>query len=151
MKIRFRGSEDVLWFFTLSLKPARAGSGSLTVGPLGPLVRFDQSSSAFPLLWPNGGGAPAILVGERRLLEDIRGQGWIRQSRAILPVVARLVGVEGVAGSELRGGDGFGHDWGFGLWWLPIMAEGLGSSARSRGVGWWRWTGRGGPGCDKRD
>ena len=29
--------------FTLSLKTARAGSGSLTVGPRGPLVRFDQS------------------------------------------------------------------------------------------------------------
>jgi hypothetical protein len=28
---------------TPPLKPARAGSGSLTVGPLGPLVRFDQS------------------------------------------------------------------------------------------------------------
>ena len=62
-----------------------------------------------------------------------------------------MVGVEGVAGGEPRGGDGFGHDWGFGLWWLPIMAEGLGGSARSRGVGWWRWLDGGGPGCDKTD
>jgi hypothetical protein len=66
-------------------------------------------------------------------------------------VVARLAGVEGVTGGELRGGDGFGRDWGLGLWWLPIEAEVMGGSARSRGVGRWRWMGGGGPGCDERD
>ena len=67
MKIRFWGREDVLWVLRFHLKTARAVAGSLPVGPLGPLVRFDQSPASF-LLCPSGGGAPAIAVGERRLL-----------------------------------------------------------------------------------
>ena len=121
--------------FTPPLTPAWTGSWSLTVGPLGPLVRFDQSPASF-LLCPSGGGAPAIAVDERRLPAGFRGRGWIRWSRAVLPVVERLAGAKGVAGGELRGGGGFGRIWGFGLRWLPIEAERLGGSARSRGGGW---------------
>ena len=77
------------------------------MGPGGPLVRFDQSSpSSFSV--PGGGEATAIVVGERRLPAGLRGRGWIRHSRAILPVVARSVGTEGAAGGELLGGGGLG-------------------------------------------
>ena len=58
--------------------------------------------------------------------------------------------VDGVAGDELRGGDGFGHDWGSALRWLSVEAQGLGGSARWSGVVWWRWEGRGGSGCAER-
>ena len=106
---------------------------SLAVGPLGPLVRFDQSPASF-LLCPSRGGAPTINAGERRLPTRFRGQGWIRQSRAVLPLVARQVGTKGVASGELRGGGGFGRIWGFRLRWFPSEFEALGGSARSRGV-----------------
>ena len=89
------------------------------------------------LLWPNRGGAPVIVAGDWRLLAGSGGQGWIHGSRAVLLVVEGAVGVKGVAGGELRGGGGFGHDWGFGLWWLSIEAKRMGDSVRSRGVEWW--------------
>ena len=54
-------------------------------------------------------------------------------------MVERLAGAKGVAGGELCGGGGFGRIWGPGLRWLPVEAEGLGGSARSRGKGWWHW------------
>ena len=78
-----------------------------------------------------------IDAGERRLPTGPRGQGWIRQSRAVLPVVARLAGVEGVTGGELRGGGGFGRFWGLELRWFPIMPERWGGSARFRRVERW--------------
>ena len=68
-------------------------------------------------LCPSGGGTPAIAVDERQLPTGPRGQGWIRQSRAVLPVGARQVGTEEVTGGELRGGRWFGGKVGFGLWW----------------------------------
>ena len=49
--------------------------------------------------------------------------------------------VGGVAGGELRGGEGYGSEVSFGLRWFPIEAEALGSSARTRGSDWWRWMG----------
>ena len=94
--------------FTPPLTPAWTGSWSLTVGPLGPLVKFDQSPPASFLLWPNRGGAPAIDAGDWRLLAGSRGQGWIHQHRPVLPGVVGSAWVEGVAGGELRGGGGFG-------------------------------------------
>ena len=60
-------------------------------------------------------------------------------------MVERLAGTEGVAGGELRGGRHLQEYWGFALWWLSVEAEGLGGSARSSGVGWWRWMDGGGP------
>ena len=65
-------------------------------------------------------------------------------------MVAGSVGVEGVASGELHGGGGFGWVWGCALRWFPITTERLGSSARARGVGWWRWKGGGGSTCDAR-
>ena len=56
--------------------------------------------------------------------------------------------MEGVAGGELRGGDGFGWSWGPGLRWFSHAAEGLGGSARSRGRGWWHWRDGKGSACD---
>ena len=96
-----------------------------------------RSPASF-FLWPNRGGAPAIDAGERRLPTGPRGQGWIRQSRAVLPVVERLAGMEGVAGGELRVGRWFRVDRGLELWWLPIGLERWGGSTRLRGVGRWR-------------
>src|SRR4051812_3993672 len=126
--------------FTPPLTPAWTGSWSLAVGPLGPLVRFDQSPPASFLLWPNRGGAPAIDAGDWRLLAGSGGQGWIRQPRAVLPVVARSVGVEGVAGGELRGGRQLREYWGFGLRWCSSEFEVLGGlqdrGETGGGVGW---------------
>ena len=58
--------------------------------------------------------------------------------------------VDGVAGDELHGGDGFGHDWGSALRWLSGEADGLGGSARSCGVRWWHWTDGRASGCGER-
>jgi hypothetical protein len=65
-------------------------------------------------------------------------------------VVKSLAGTEVDAGGELRGGDGFGRDWGSGLWWFPIKFEGWGGSVRSRGRGWWYWMDGEGSGCGAR-
>ena len=51
-------------------------------------------------------------------------------------VVVGSTVVGGVTGGELHGGGGYGSEVGFGLRWFSIEAEVLGSSARSRGVGW---------------
>ena len=75
-----------------------------------------------------------MLAGERRHHSRNRGWGWIRQSRAVLPVVAGQVGTEGVAGGELLGGDSFGSNWGFVPRWFLSEIGRLGSSARSKGV-----------------
>ena len=64
-------------------------------------------------------------------------------------VVVGSTVVGGVAGGELRGGEGYGSEVGFGLQWFPIEVEALCSSARMRGSGWWRWMGEGVPGCDE--
>ena len=77
-----------------------------------------------------------IVAGSWRLLAGPRGWGWIRHSRAVLPVVARQVGTEGVAGGELLGGGGPGSFWGFWLWWFPSGSEVLGGSVGSWGGGW---------------
>ena len=45
-----------------------------------------------------------INAGERRLLEGVRVQGWIRQTGAVLPVVEGATEVEENAGDELHGG-----------------------------------------------
>ena len=66
-------------------------------------------------------------------------------------MVEEVAGMEGVAGGELCGGEGFRWIWGPGLWWFPDAAEGLGGSARSRGVGRWHWMDWGGPARDERD
>ena len=58
--------------------------------------------------------------------------------------------MEGVAGGELRGGRQLREVWGFGLRWFPDAAEGLGGSARSRGVGWWCWMDGGWPARGER-
>ena len=44
-------------------------------------------------------------------------------------VPAMVADVDGVASDGLRGGDGFGRDWGSGLGWLPVGAEVMGGSA----------------------
>ena len=92
-----------------------------------------------------------IDAGERRLPTGPRGQGWIRQSRAVLPVVARVAGGEGVTGGELRGGGGFGRFWGLELRWFSIVFERWGGSARFRGVERWLQADGGGSGCNERD
>ena len=93
------------------------------MGPGGPLVRFAYFFFPPSFSVPSGGGAPAIVAGDWRLLAGPRGRGWIRHSRAVLPVVARPVGMEGVAGGELRGGGGFGGRVVLGRMWFPIKIE----------------------------
>ena len=102
-----------------------------------------------PFSLPERCGAPAIAVGERQLPTGSRGQGWIRQTEAVLPVGARRVGTEKVTGGELRGGRWFGSRVGFGLRWSLVEAEALGSSARLWGSSWWCWIGGGSSGCDE--
>ena len=63
-------------------------------------------------------------------------------------MVDRLAGVEGVAGSELRGGRWFRVNRGLKLWCLPIGLERWGGSARLRGVGRWHWKNWRGPARD---
>ena len=64
-----------------------------------------------------------IDAGERRFPTGPRGQGWIRQSRAVLPVVERVVGTKGVTGGELRGRRWLLVDRGLKLRWLLIRFE----------------------------
>ena len=49
----------------------------------------------------------------------IRGRGWNGQTEVVLLVVAGSSGVEGVAGGELRGGEGYGGEVTFVLRWPP--------------------------------
>ena len=60
-----------------------------------------------------------IDAGERRLLGAIRGWGRIRQSRAVLLVVERAPGTEGIVGGELRGGRWLRVDLGAGAMVVP--------------------------------
>ena len=62
-----------------------------------------------------------------------------------------MVGVEGVGGGELRCGRQLRVNWGFALWWFPIVFERQGGSARFRGVERWHQMDGGGSGCDERD
>ena len=77
-------------------------------------------------------------------------RGWIQQVLAVLPVVARSAGVEGVAGGERCGGRRFGRIRGFELRWFLIGLERWGGSVRSRGGGWWRQKDWGGSARDAR-
>ena len=121
--------------FTLPLKPAWVVAGSLTVGPSGPLVRFDQS----PAPSFSSGRAEA----ELRRLPPTNG-GSPRDSEAGMdppvqggpPAAERVMGTKGVAGGELHGGWWPLVDWGLGLWWFPIVFERWGGSVMSRGRGW---------------
>ena len=79
-----------------------------------------------------------INAGEQRLLVGIRGQGWTRQTGAVLPVVEGATGMEEVTGDELRNGRRPRGSWGFALRWFPSGFEVLGGSAGSWGVGRWR-------------
>ena len=63
-------------------------------------------------------------------------------------MVKGLAGTKGVAGGELRGGQWLWDNWGLELRWLPVEAEMLGGSARSRGRGWWHWMEWGGSARD---
>ena len=65
-------------------------------------------------------------------------------------MVERVVGTKGVAGGKLRGRRWLLVDRGLELRWLPIVFERWGGSARSRGVGRWRWMSWGGPARDVR-
>ena len=57
--------------------------------------------------------------------------------------------MEGIAGGELRGGEGYGGEVLFVLRWSLIEDEQLGSSARTRGSDWWCWLGERVAGCDE--
>ena len=55
-----------------------------------------------------------IAVNERQLLMGTRGRGWNGQTGVVLLVVAGSSEVEGIAGGELRGGEGYGGEVVFG-------------------------------------
>ena len=86
--IRFRSGESVLGIIRLHLISHGQRGVSLTVGPPGPLVMFDQSPRVVSLLCPNRGEATAIVAGERRLPAGSRRSGWIRETEVVLLVVA---------------------------------------------------------------
>ena len=66
-------------------------------------------------------------------------------------MVVGSLGVEGVAGGELRGGGGSGDKVSLGLRWSPAKIECGVVLARGRESSWWRdWRGRG-PGGDGID
>jgi hypothetical protein len=77
-----------------------------------------------PLSGTETGASPVIAAGERRPLTGSRWQGWIRRSRAVLPMVFRGTEVDGVAGDKTSGGWRFGSGLGLGLWWFLVEAEG---------------------------
>ena len=74
---------------------------------------------SFSSLLPDGSEAPAIAVDERQYLTGIQGRGWNGQTEAVLWVVVGSAEVEGVAGGELRGGEGYGGEVTFVLRWPP--------------------------------
>ena len=87
---------------TPSLNPSWTGTGSLTVGPEGPLVRFDQSPpSSFSV--PSGGGTPAIAAGDWRFRSRNRSHPRVQGVEAVPSVGVTVSGVDGVVGGELRG------------------------------------------------
>ena len=106
----------------LSLKPARAGSGSLTGGPAVPPVGFGWSFSLLPSS-PALDGAPAIAGGERRLHAGNGGAERVRGSTANLSVVETAEVVLRIVGDELRGGDSLGRKGGKRLRWCWSSVE----------------------------
>ena len=81
--IRFRSRGDVLGTYAPSLKTEKMARGSLTVGPEGPLVRFDRSPLPPLSLCPNGGGlrrSPSTNSGSSRAPEG--GDGMARLGRS---------------------------------------------------------------------
>ena len=79
------------------------GLWSLTVGPPGPLVRFDPVH-ARAYSWQSGGGAPAELAGERWRRLRSRGHRCVQEGEAVRPVLSVVAGMDGVAGDEVLGG-----------------------------------------------
>ena len=82
------------------------------MGPAGPPIIFDWSTRLLPPS-PDGDGAPVIVAGERRLLEGVRMQGWIRGVGAVLLVVMWSTEVEERDDDEPRGGRRPRWVWGF--------------------------------------
>ena len=125
-------------------------TGSLTVGPGGPLVRFDQSNSPSSFSartaarqrrsTPANGGSSRAPDGRDGSARPGRSSRWSLGRRGWRESPAASSAAEEASG-------GF---WGSGLQWFPIAYERLGSSARLRGVEWCRWMGGGGSGCDAR-
>ena len=91
-----------------------------------------------------------LLAGEWLRLSSIWVRGWIQQVLAVLLVVEREAKTKGVINGELRGGGGFGSQWGLGHLGLPIKLKQWGApngwselAAESQG-GWGSIYSRGG-------
>ena len=132
----------------LHLNRERALRGSLTVGPEGPLVRFDRSFPPSLLFCPTGAGlrrSPATDGGSSRA--SAGGDGTARPRRSFGWLKGRRRWKESPAASSAAE-KSYGGEVTLVLRWSPIKAEVLGSSARTRGSYWWRWLGERVAGCD---
>ena len=151
------GAGETYWGITPSLNPTWTGTGSLTVGPEGPLVRFDQSippSSSSARMEarqrrspPANGGSPRVpegLDGSARLRRSFRWslgrRGW-KESSAV------SFAAEGGFGAKwLRGGGGSRSKWSRGK--VYGRMRGFLVERTKSGRPWWCRIGRGsGGGC----
>ena len=126
----------------LHLNRERALRGSLTVGPEGPLVRFDRSFPPSLLFCPTGAGllrSPATDGDSSRA--SAGGDGTARPRRSFGWLKGRRRWQESPAVSS-SAGEGYGGEVTIVLRWSPIEFGQLGSSARLRGRSWWRWIGK---------
>ena len=133
----------------LHLNRERALRGSLTVGPEGPLVRFDRSFPPSLLFCPTGAGlrrSPATDGGSSRA--SAGGDGTARPRRSFGWLKGRRRWKESPAASS-SAGEGYGGEVTIVLRWSPIEFGQLGSSARLRGSFWWCWLGERVAGCDE--
>ena len=133
----------------LHLNRERALRGSLTVGPEGPLVRFDWSPSPSFLCARTVARlrrSPATNGGSSRASKG--GDGTARPRRSSGWSLGRRRWKESPAASSAAE-ESYGGEVTFVLWWSPIELGQLGSSARLRGGSWWRWIGEWVAGCDE--
>ena len=132
----------------LHLNRERALRGLLTVGPEGPLARFDRSFPPSLLFFPTGAGLRRSPAANGRASRASKGgDGTARPRRSFRWWLGRRRWQESPTASSAAG-ESYGGDVTLLLRWSPIEVEALGGSARTRGSYWWRWLGGGVAGCD---
>ena len=117
------GAGETYWGITPSLNPTWTGTGSLTVGPEGPLVRFDQSipPSSYSARTearqrrssPANGGSPRVPEGLDGSARPRRSFRWSLGRRGWKESSAVSFAAEGSFGSRVV----------LGLRWFPIKIE----------------------------
>ena len=119
-RIRFRSRGDVLGTYAPSLKTEKTARGSLTVGPEGPLVRFDRFFPPSPPFCPTGAGlrrSPSTNGSASRASRG--GDGTARPRRSPRWLLGRRRWKESPAASSAAE-RGYGGEVLFVLRWSPI-------------------------------